>query len=262
MLFFIIKKKNPKIIPIIPIMIFMYFLAKIFLMTREHKQILKQSTILIVDDNEALRNELKDLLEIYILESYEASDGVEAYEVFKEKNPTMIFSDIKMPNVNGIDLVQKIRRENNEIPIALISAHSDKELLFEALKLNLVDYLVKPVLLEDLKTLLVKFSEKIDKNSLLNIKLSETLFFSKKEKVLYDEGITVPLTKNEQRLLMLFLSKENEVLEEDYIIYYIWKYEIKTISALRNLISRLRTKIGKETIESIHGQGYRFKRQL
>ncbi len=231
-------------------------------MNTTQKQILKQSTILIVDDNEALRNELKDLLEIYVLEIYEASDGVEAYEVFKEKHPTMIFSDIKMPNLNGIELVKKIRRENNEIPITLISAYSEKSLLFEALKLNLVDYLIKPILLKDLKTLLIRLANNIDKNDLLNIKLSETLFFSKKENLLYHKNIIVPLTKNEQQLLMLFLSKENYVIEEEYIIYEIWEYEIKTISSLRNLISRLRTKIGKELIQSVYGQGYKFKRQL
>lgn len=231
-------------------------------MTKEHKQILKQSSILIVDDNITLRNNLKDLLGLYMLDIYEASDGIEAFKIYKENKPTIIFSDIKMPNENGIDLVKKIRKEDDNIPIVLISAHSDKGLLFEALKLNLLDYLVKPILLKDLKTLLSRLAESIDKKSLLNIKLSETLFFTKKEKLLYDNHIIIPLTKKEERLLILFLNKEGEVLEEDYIMYYIWEHEVKTISALRNLISRLRAKIGKETIESLHGQGYKFKRQL
>ena len=110
-------------------------------MKNECKNILKYATILIVDDHIGIREQLKDNLSLYVSRVYEASDGQEAYELYLKYKPSIIISDINMPVLNGIELSKKIREENKIIPIVLISAYSEKEMLLEAVKLLLIDYL-------------------------------------------------------------------------------------------------------------------------
>ncbi len=108
--------------------------------------------ILIVDDERSIRNTLKDILEI---ESYQVDvieSGIEALALIKDCTYDIIFSDIKMPQMDGIELLQKIKENNVESPIIMISGHGNIETAVDCIKKGAYDFIEKPI---DLNRLLV-----------------------------------------------------------------------------------------------------------
>ncbi|MBA1419559.1 MAG: response regulator [Epsilonproteobacteria bacterium] len=87
---------------------------------------------------------------------YEAANGLDAYEIYKNKALDLIITDIHMPKMDGLTLVEKIREERSDVPIIIISAYSDQEKLLRAVKLKLVDYIIKPITRKTLKELMQK----------------------------------------------------------------------------------------------------------
>jgi YesN/AraC family two-component response regulator len=114
-------------------------------MTKEHRAILKQATLLLIEDNVEFRTKFVRLLSLYVGTIYEASDGAEGLELYRKHTPSFIITDVEMSYVSGIELVQEIRKEDILTPIIITSAYSNKEYLLEAIKISLVDYLIKPI---------------------------------------------------------------------------------------------------------------------
>lgn len=111
-------------------------------------------TMLYVEDDEQTRANMSSYLRLKYNTVLEAKDGVEAYELYLNEQPDLMLVDIELPNMNGLELVEKIRDKNNTIPIIITSAYSDKQKLLAAIKLNLVDYLTKPISRHRLKDVL------------------------------------------------------------------------------------------------------------
>ncbi len=110
--------------------------------------------MLYVEDDEQTRANMSSYLRLKYNTVLEAKDGVEAYELYLNEQPDLMLVDIELPNMNGLELVEKIRDKNNTIPIIITSAYSDKQKLLAAIKLNLVDYLTKPISRHRLKDVL------------------------------------------------------------------------------------------------------------
>ena len=116
--------------------------------------------ILIVDDERSIRNTLKDILEV---ESYQVDvveSGIEALELIKENNYDVVFSDIKMPQMDGVELLQKIKVNNPETPIIMISGHGTIETAVDCIKKGAYDFIEKPI---DLNRLLIVVRNALDR---------------------------------------------------------------------------------------------------
>lgn len=116
--------------------------------------------ILIVDDERSIRNTLKDILEV---ESYQVDvveSGIEALELIKENNYDVVFSDIKMPQMDGVELLQKIKVNNPEMPIIMISGHGTIETAVDCIKKGAYDFIEKPI---DLNRLLIVVRNALDR---------------------------------------------------------------------------------------------------
>ncbi|MGM9817769.1 MAG: sigma-54-dependent transcriptional regulator [Paludibacteraceae bacterium] len=116
--------------------------------------------ILIVDDERSIRNTLKDILEV---ESYQVDvveSGIEALELIKENNYDVVFSDIKMPQMDGVELLQKIKVNNPETPIIMISGHGTIETAVDCIKKGAYDFIEKPI---DLNRLLIVVRNAMDR---------------------------------------------------------------------------------------------------
>jgi len=108
--------------------------------------------ILIVDDETAFLEMLQSALELRGMEVVTATNAVEAGIEISTKRPDLILMDIKMPGINGLDACQAIKRNpaTKEIPLAIISAHSEDIYVKRAQKIGVVEYFVKPVNIESL----------------------------------------------------------------------------------------------------------------
>jgi len=111
------------------------------------KKLLKRLKLLFVEDDTVVREELQQLLSDFFGKIYIACDGQEGYDLYLENKDDIdvILTDINMPRLSGIDMVKKIRKKDTKIPVFFGTAHSDNELLAEAIKLKVHDYLIKPI---------------------------------------------------------------------------------------------------------------------
>lgn len=128
---------------------------------KEFFKYLKKITILYVEDDKNTREELEFFLENKVLKLYSAKNGEEGLALFKEHSPDLIISDIQMPVLNGIDMVRQIKEINFSIPVILITAFNDTDYLFQAIKLNISNYLTKPLNLNLLIDVLTNMSKAI-----------------------------------------------------------------------------------------------------
>jgi two-component system, NtrC family, response regulator AtoC len=117
--------------------------------------------ILIADDEKNMRWILSKNLKEEGFDIIEAADGEEAFNLFMDKEPDMILLDYKMPVIDGMEVLKRIRTINDSIPVIMITAHGSTDAAVEAMKLGAADYLSKPFDMEELK-LIIKRVLKIE----------------------------------------------------------------------------------------------------
>ncbi len=106
--------------------------------------------ILFVEDDQVIRENYVAYLKMMFSEVYEAKDGEEAYALYKIKKPDLMIVDINLPKLTGLELLKKIRENDHTTKAIMLTAHTDKSFLLEAIQLKLTQYLVKPVSSKDL----------------------------------------------------------------------------------------------------------------
>ncbi len=121
--------------------------------------------ILIVDDEEMIRETLKDILSNENYETEEAKEGQEALNLIKKNKYDCILLDIKMPKMDGMELLANSMEQAPETPVVMITGHGDEESAFEAAKKGAYDFITKP---PDLNRLLLTIRNALDKSNLLN----------------------------------------------------------------------------------------------
>lgn len=220
-------------------------------------------SVLYAEDDVSVRKNYVLYLENHFEKVYEACNGKEALSIYRDRKPDILLLDITMSELNGLDLIKIIREDDPDTPIIILSAHSHKEFLLEAIKLNLVDYLVKPVSRNELKEVIEntikKLSlEKIDSED-NKVEITRHCYWDRRTRMFFNKNKIVDLTKNERILFELLLNKKNEVVKPSDISSYVWDdIESDNINdaSIRNLVKRLRKKLPVDIIQSIYGSGY------
>lgn len=224
-------------------------------------QILKNLNILYIEDEEKIRINVKKALELICNNIYESEDINSAKSIFEENRIDIIISDINLPDCSGLDYAKELRKVDKSIPIILLSAYTDKEYLLEAAKLKLVNYLTKPIDFNELKNSLLNAVEDIIDNSRYTINFPNNVIYNVLYKSLIDTTTEkeLPLTAKEITLLEFLIKNNNRVVSHEELKLNIWQDSFEaTDSALKNLLNKLRKKIGKDTIINISGIGYRL----
>ena len=121
--------------------------------------------ILIIDDEKAIRQSLREVLEYEKIEVQEASDGQEGLKLIEKDKHDLILCDIKMPRMDGIEVLEKIQQLTTDTPVVMISGHGTIETAVEAIKKGAFDYISKPL---DLNRLLVTIRNAMDRSSLIS----------------------------------------------------------------------------------------------
>ena len=120
--------------------------------------------ILVIDDEKAIRNTLKDVLEYEKYEVDLAEDGLSGIELFSSNNYDIVLCDIKMQKMDGIEVLQKIMEISTMIPVVMISGHGNIDTAVDAIKKGAYDFLEKPL---DLNRLLITIRNAMDKSTLI-----------------------------------------------------------------------------------------------
>ena len=120
-----------------------------------------EKTILLVDDERDIREVLNLSLSDMGYQVYEAENGDQALGIFKEVLPAIVLTDIKMPGMDGIELLEKVKRENPEAEVIMITGHGDMDLAIKSLKYKATDFITKPINVDVLEIALQRAMERI-----------------------------------------------------------------------------------------------------
>lgn len=231
---------------------------------QEINEILTSLTIAYVEDEKNIRENMSKTLNLLCKNCIEFQSAEELLNYYEKNSVHIIITDINLPNMNGIELIKKIREKDEKIPIILLTAYIETQYLFDAIKYKVVEYLPKPIDYETLIQALLKATKDLVNNGSYIIKINEKLFFNvlNKELLTIDKE-KIPLTPKELKLLNLFIKNKNKIVTYEEIKNQIWEnsYEV-TESAFKNLINKLRNKIrnkiSKDSIVNISKIGYRL----
>jgi DNA-binding response OmpR family regulator len=218
--------------------------------------------ILFVEDEAATRENYITYLKMLFSEVYEAEDGEKAYKIYQDKKPDIMIIDINIPKLNGLELLKKIRENDYKTKAIMLTAHTDKSFLLDAISLKLTKYLVKPVSRKDLKEAIELTINELLKYNISPIKkidLHNNFSWDIELRELKQYNNIIELTNKERKLLELLFSHKNRIFTYDEIFDFVWDYEeISSINSLKNMVKRLRKKLPKDTILNIFNEGYKI----
>ena len=216
-------------------------------------------TLLYVEDNETTRFFTSMFLKPYFKQIIEAENGKEALELYAKEKPDIIITDIEMPLLNGLDFCKEIRKADLETPIMITTAYTSVEYLLEAVEINLLKYLSKPLDEEKVLEGLKLCFERIELNKPSIVLLDEDFYYDILNHVLVKEKDIVSLSASEVLLLDILIKNAKRVVSYVELENYIWADGYMTKDSLRSLVRKVRQLIGKERIENISKIGYKIK---
>lgn len=231
-----------------------------------------RSTILVVDDEAAIRRILKTRLSMVNYEVITAADGNEALEIFAQEQPDLIVLDVMMPKRDGYSVCQEIR-EKSDVPIIMLTALGDVADRITGLKLGADDYLVKPFSPKELEARIASILRRFKKNNTAELPNSgvievNNLRIDSNRRRIYRNNQLIRLTGIEFDLLQLLVNHSGKPLSRADILQTLWGYLPECKRDLRLVdvhISRLRSKIEDDPrqpdyIITDRGTGYLFQR--
>ncbi len=224
--------------------------------------------VLLVEDEENLQVAIRMNLELEKYEVVAVSDGIEAIKKFKEERFNLVILDIMLPELDGLQVCEQIRLENNDVPILFLTAKDSAQDRILGLKKGADDYLTKPFNLEELLLrvkILIKHSLKGTSEEL---KLNEYSFGGNEINFsTYHASCKkgeINLTNKEMKLLKLLIERKNEVVSRDQILQTVWGYDVyPTTRTIDNFILAFRKYFEDDPkdpkfFQSVWGVGYRF----
>ena len=227
----------------------------------------KAMTVLVVEDDMPIRNLISTTLKTHDYKFLTAKDGNDAIMQASSHNPDVVLLDLGLPDIDGIEVIKKIRSWSN-MPIIVISARSEDSDKIAALDCGADDYLTKPFSVEELLARLRVTQRRLNYQS--QVAASESMFTNGKLKIDYAAGCAylddeeMHLTPTEYKLLCVLSQNVGKVLTHKFIAEKIWGSSWETdIGSLRVFMTTLRKKIEKlpdspQYIQTHIGVGYRM----
>ncbi len=228
-----------------------------------------KKTILIIEDDRTISDELSDALGFFDFKVERAFDGIKGYRRYSESNPDLIILDVMLPGIDGFEVCRKIRQSDPVVPIVMLTAkalESDKLLGFE---LGVDDYVVKPFSLKELVArvkAILKRSEQRGKSiqsEAVELAIGKgTVDF--KNFTILKRGKAYKLTPKENCILRLFAEKPNEVISRERIIDEIWGEDAyPSPRSIDNAILKFRSILEENPKKpkyfiTVHGAGYKL----
>ena len=223
--------------------------------------------ILVVDDEQAVRESLRRSLRFNGYEVLTANDGLEAVETVRAENPELVILDVMMPNMDGLEVCRTLRSEGWDRPILVLTARDGVSDRVSGLDAGADDYLPKPFALEELLARVRSLVRRASADSIaaeapVESKLSfEDLELDADTREVSRGGRAISLTRTEFALLQLLMENPRKVLSRSKILEEVWGYDFPTSgNALEVYIGYLRKKTEGESdarlIHTVRGVGY------
>jgi DNA-binding response OmpR family regulator len=220
------------------------------------------SRLLIVDDEQKIREVIREYAEFNGFEVAEAEDGMDAVEICKEEDFDIIVMDVMMPKLDGFTAVKAIR-ETKDIPVIMLSARGEEYDKLFGFEIGADDYMVKPFspkeLMARVGVILARRAPAEDSSGKL---VFDGLEVDIPARAVYVDGEAVELTPKEYELLFYLVQNKGIALSRDKLLQDIWGYDYfgddRTIDTH---IKNLRNNLGpyRDKITTLRGVGYKFE---
>ena len=215
--------------------------------------------ILLLEDDELFASTLEDFLseEGFIVDL--AFDGEECLRKNYEKNYDLYIFDINVPKINGLELLETLRKSQDYTPTIYLTSYKDKDTLQDAFLKGCDDYLKKPVDLDEL-LLRIKALLKRNKKHFDIIKLSENIVFNPQNRRVYEGDMDLNLSIKVLELLELFIENRGDIVTKEMIISKLWSAsEEYSDGSIRVYVNQVKKLFENEVIINIKGVGYKIE---
>ena len=220
--------------------------------------------VLVVDDEEKIRNVIKEYAEFEGYEIDEACDGMEAIAKCKNNDYDIIIMDIMMPKLDGFSSIKEIRKTKN-IPVIMLSARGEEYDKLFGFEIGIDDYVVKPFspkeLMARINAVITRSKSATGQNTVQEKYILEGLEVDMLGRNVYVDGVKKDLTPKEYELLQYFILNKNIALSREKILNEVWGYDFfgedRTVDTH---VKMLRNNLGKyrDLIITVRGIGYKF----
>lgn len=226
-----------------------------------------EKNILVVDDEIKILEVVVSLLESRGFNVFTAENGMDALEIFKKENISLIVLDLMLPDISGKDICKTIRKKSR-VPIIMLTAKVEENDLLEGLKIGADDYITKPfslkVLNARIETVLRRASDDLVPLFIKNSFHNGDLIVDFEQNIIKKKQNIVNLTPTEMKILSVLIKYPGKVFTRDELIRFALGEDFLGFErAIDSHIKNLRHKIEDNPkmpvyIITIHGKGYKF----
>lgn len=222
-------------------------------------------TLLYVEDNEIVKENFTVIFSKYFANVITTDNGRDALALYEEHNIDIAILDISIPEIDGLSVAKILREKDKNIEIIMLTGHSEKEKLLQAIHLQLFSYLVKPVKRDELIDSLTRVIKKITSKNSFTLAYNYSYNTHVEELTYLNE--TVKLSKNEKKLLSFLCANPSShfsACDISSVVFGVTNDEDIICNNVIQLISRFKKKMlhsyNKESffIENIYGLGYKI----
>ncbi len=223
---------------------------------------MEKTKILIVDDESRMRKLIRDFLEREGYQILEASDGVEAMDLFYgNKNIDLIILDVMMPRMDGWQVCKEVR-QYSKVPIVMLTARAEEQNELKGFQLGVDEYIAKPfspkILVARVGALL-KRVKNVAQEAVIH---AGDIVIDKAAHMVTIEGKSIDLSVKEFELLNYFVENQRIALSREKILNHVWNYDyFGDARTIDTHVKKLRSKLGDKGnyIKTIWGMGYKFE---
>lgn len=224
-----------------------------------------QTKVLLAEDESVARDILSFYLNTIFDKVIVAQDGLQGLKIYEQATLfndkfDLVLTDIKMPNMDGIEMLEKIHKLNPEQKFIIVSAYKDEEKLLKSIDLKVLAYFVKPLNIDNIMKLLIKAKDEVledKKRKNIIVKINSIYTYNQRTLLLYQNGSLVKLSKKETQVLSILMKNRGNIVDLDTFKLAIWRDLDALDATFRTVMKRLKDKIKiKDFIISRKGQGY------
>ena len=215
---------------------------------------------MVVDDEVAIRDLIKEVLQLAGFEVSTCEDGLTALNQIRREKFDLIILDVNLPKLDGFALLQKVRESAPAQPIILISARTDKEDVTHGLRLGADDYIRKPFGIEEL---VLRVENRLRRESSVVELICGPIELNESQHRVSFGGREIELSPTEFTLLQVLMENQNRVLTKEKLLDLVWGMDFATsTNVVDTYISYLRKKLhinGFEGIKTVRGIGFKLE---
>ncbi len=218
--------------------------------------------VLIVDDEDMIRNVLKEYVEFEGNEAYEAADGMEAVRACRDNDFDVILMDVMMPRLDGFSAVKEIKKFK-DIPVIMLSARGEEYDKLFGFEIGVDDYVTKPFSPKEVMARInVVTKRKAQREDTGDVITFEGLTVDFAGRNVFVDGVKAELTPKEYEILFYFIKNKGIALTREKLLYDVWGFDFygddRTVDTHIKML-RANLKQYRKFIVTLRGVGYKFE---